>query len=80
MDQGVSVRCVLMWSLFLIAALLGGASLALAQEVGWAAIVASSGGFVLVVLNDNAKTRRLVRAAVREAADSGGRPPLSQVP
>lgn len=80
LDRGVSVRCVLMVSLFVLAAIAGGFSYLLQGETGWAAIIAACGGFVLVILNDNAKTRRALRAAIRELSDSRDRATLSRVP
>lgn len=71
LDRGISFRCMLVWSVFVSASVLGAVSLVLRDDgVGRVAMILAAIGFVQVVLNDNAKTRRVIRVAAREVLDA----------
>lgn len=80
LDRGLTVRCVAMWAAFLLGAtgILIGVLLDL-EPVWVCGRVSAAVGFLLVILNDNARTRREIRVAMMAM----GRDPdsrLSRVP
>lgn len=72
LDHGISVRCVLMWVTFSAAAVAWAMGLILEiNALSNLAPAVATAGYMLVVLNDNAKTRRVLRVALQEMADDG---------
>lgn len=80
LDRGISIRWILIWAAF-------GGALSVASmgfylhsdALGRLAMISAAAGFVLLVLNDNAKTRQVMRVAVREVTDARETARLSSV-
>lgn len=81
MERGVSVRCMVTWAVWLTAALCGIGGVLLDNEtVSLIAVVLACAGMTLLILNDNARTRRLLRVALSEALEARERATISRVP
>lgn len=80
MEHGVSVRCMVTWLAWLSGAAAGLLGLAIENDdLARLGMVLTCAGMMMVVLNDNARTRRLIRFGIREAGESP-RPPIAGVP
>lgn len=76
LDRGISFRCVLIGAAFTVAMVAGALSFMFGCDIlGRVAMTCVALGFVLVVLNDNAKTRRLIwRLEAERSTDEHIRP------
>lgn len=80
LDRGITLRCVLTWAAFTAAAASGAAGIIWGIDaLGRLSMIVAALGFILVVLNDNAKTRRVLRIAIRELTEDREGPPLTSV-
>lgn len=83
LDREIGIRCILIWAAFGIFAIVAPLSFLLHSDgLGRLGMISAAAGFVLLVLNDNAKTRRVVRLGLRDVAEAqmGAREPLTPTP